>query len=133
MSKTLAAASMEIKRCGNYKTLIPFLILLLITLLSTNSGIDKYKRSVIGNGEFQSVEKEFFENVRNYFDYSKFGFRVKTAPSPAMAIHSAVSIMMGMSGRINSVILLDLLINAKRMDLENGNSPFQFHLSPLMQ
>ncbi|MCP5047386.1 MAG: multidrug efflux MFS transporter [bacterium] len=133
MSGVTGIGLMEAKKYGNGKVLVVLMVILLLVFFIADQGVGDYKHAKLDNEEFRVLEEAIFENIRNYFDYSKYGFKITTTPSPAMVLHHSVSIMTGVYGRINSVSLLNMLLNAKRLNLEFANSLFAFRFAPVMQ
>ncbi|MCP5047546.1 MAG: hypothetical protein GY940_10265 [bacterium] len=132
-SDITAIALTEIKITVSFRFLAGFIHFLLVVTGSTWINVGDVERVETGSMEFQEAENTFFKTIPDYTFYSVFGFTIMPVPDPAISLHSSAAIMMGITGEINSIIKLEMKIDAKGLGLGNRNSIFQFLFAPLIQ
>jgi hypothetical protein len=96
----------------------------LLSTYSVQNGIKEYKKRIETKNEFKSTELSFFNDIRNYNQYSYLGFKILFIPGMSSIFFSNPVFLSELSARINSVTCLDIGSNCKGGAIFKGNSPF---------
>lgn len=111
------------------RNIILLVVLLLLSIYCVQNGIKEYKKEVEKKNEFKSIELSFFNDVRNYNQYSYVGFKTLFIPSGSSVFFSNPILLSELSAKINSVITLNIVSNCKGGLVLKGNSSFTTRFS----
>lgn len=100
------------------------LLLLIISIYSTQQGIKESKQKLNNIEEFKKAEASFFDNMKHYKDHSYLGFRIIHIPGSSSVFFSNPVLLSELSARINTITILDIGSNCKGGLVLRGNSPF---------
>jgi len=113
-----------LKRFFSRRNIFLLLVLLVLSIYSTQQGIKERKQILNDLEEFKNSASIEFNNIRHYSKYSQTGFKILLIPGPASVFFSNPVFLSELSARINSVTVLDIDNNCKGGLIFRGNSPF---------
>ena len=117
--------SLVLKRFFSRRNILLLVLLLILSFYSTQQGIKEWNINTNNIGEFQKAESSFFNDHKNYRDYSNLGFKVLLIPGASSVFFSNPVLLTELSARVNSVTTLDIGSNCKGGLVLRGNSPFK--------
>ena len=108
------------------KTIVIFVILLLIIFIAKGSFYD-YEKTISEIKNFQKLDSEKIKVLRNYVEYSFYGVKSFFVPSPLGILLKTSGTNSEISARVDSIISLNIFINAKGRAIfeADSNSPFR--------
>jgi len=109
------------------------LLLLALSIYSTQQGIKEREQILNNLEEFKKAEASFFGDLEHYKDYSNMGFKVLLIPGSASIFFSNPVLLSELSARINSITILDIGSNCKGGLVLRGNSPFKPRFSNVVR
>ena len=118
----------DFKRFFCLRRSLVVLALIVLIFLTMINGISEYQNSLQRIRQFQDFTASKIEMLRNYTEYSFYGVRFFYAPGKLSSFLKNKNITAHLSGRVDSITALELLINAKSsaIFLDDLVSPFRW-------
>jgi ABC-type transport system involved in multi-copper enzyme maturation permease subunit len=114
------------------RNIIILAVILILCLYTVHKGIIEYKGNIVNSENFREIEASSFKKIRNYAFYSDLGVRVLLVQDPAGIFFSYPAWMSELSGKVNSIIALEIFSNNKRQKIVNKYSPFRMRFSGII-
>jgi hypothetical protein len=118
----------DFKRFFNLKRSLVVLGLVVLIFLTMINGISEYRNSLPRIKHFQDFAASKTAMLRNYTEYSFYGVKFFYAPGKLSSFLKNKNITGNLSGRVDSITALELLIDAKSsaIFLDDLVSPFRW-------
>jgi len=129
MGNFIKLFSLILKRFFSKKKAIMLVIILLLTIFVSNSAFNEYKETIYSVKHFQKLDSSKFKILKNYTQYSLVGVQCFFVPLPLGKLLKTSGTSAELSARVNSIVSLDLFINAKGSSIFEKDSISPFRLS----
>jgi len=110
----------EFKRFIRKRNLMVWLILLLVTFLFLNNGINRYKKLPVKTQNFNRIQDYHFKKVRNYDDYVTLGIKVIFESSPLSILFRNVTVPPDVTAQLDSIVRMQITNNMKGNSLHTN-------------
>ncbi|UCH92707.1 MAG: hypothetical protein JSV88_20755 [Candidatus Aminicenantes bacterium] len=125
--------SLYFKRFISLRYLGVMLGLLVVFLYSTHLGLKEHKNIKYNNKELKKIELLRQKVMKSYMEYSIRGFKIfYESPRSGIFFNCPVKLS-DLSGKVNSIITLDIVGNCKGGQIFRGNSRFSFRFSNVVE
>lgn len=121
-----------IKRFFTKRNMALTAVLVIALLFGVHKGAIDNKRIINDSLEFKKVEGILFDTISNYVEYSERGVSVFFIPPASGVFFGSPAIFSQLSGKVNSIIDLNIYNNCKSRAVLGGNSPLQWRFSVLV-
>ncbi len=127
MKNLFAIFLLVLKRFFRLKTLVALLVILIVTTLIFIGSINEFQDSLSKSQRFQELDKKKVAKMTNYTCYSVLGVKFFYVPSALGKFLKPIGMTAELSGRVDSLTTLEILINAKSKTIfaEDVISPFR--------
>jgi hypothetical protein len=128
MENFIKIFSMDFKRSLDKKKLIILVLIFLLTIFIAKQALNDYKKTLSNIKNFQNLNISNFNNlIKDYTHYSLYGIKCFFVPSPLGKLLKTTGSASELSARVDSIVSIDLFINAKGRSLfvEDSTSPFR--------
>ncbi|MFW9878544.1 MAG: hypothetical protein ACFFG0_36140, partial [Candidatus Thorarchaeota archaeon] len=121
--------SLEVNRFFSKIKILIILLILFFSIFVANEAFNGYKKTLSNIKNFKELDDAEFKNLQNYNHYSYYGVKSFFVPSPLGILLKTSGTNAELSGRVDSVVSLNIFINAKGSALLEGDSTSPFRLS----
>jgi len=127
MGNFITLFSLVLKRFFCTKKAIMLFIILLLTIFVAKGAFDDYEKTLSDIQHFQKLDAEKIKVLNNYTEYSFYGVKSFFVPSPLGILLKTTGTISELSARVDSIVSLNMFINAKGSALfeEDSISPFR--------
>lgn len=132
MRNFLTLFLLVLKRFFSKRNILLLIVLAVILMYGLHKGSVEYKKSLDDRREFQEIESQSFTSISNYAEYSLRGLNVYFIQPKSGIFFSNLLLFSEMSGKVNSIITLNMNNNSKSRNVLGGNSPLHFRYSSLL-
>jgi hypothetical protein len=124
--------ALECKRFFYKWNLWPWLIIMVLLLLSVNTGINEVKSNTVKSGKFKDVQKKYFERTKNYKIYSVYGNKLQFKPSSTGIFCRNTAVPQDLMIKFDSIVMLQIYNNYKGKSLVRGIFPWRADFSGIV-
>lgn len=120
------------RRLFSKKNIIVLAILFGIIMYGVNKGVVERKNIIIEINEFKKTEKNWFRQLKDYREYSIRGIKIYFEPDTLGVLFSNPVMLSELSGKVNSIIALNIYNNCRNSIVMKGNSMLKFRFSGIV-
>ena len=123
---------LECKRFLYKWNLTAWLIILVLLLLSVNTGINEINSFQEKSRKFKDVQKKYFEKTPDYEVYSRDGIKLLFKPSAAGIFCRNTAVPQDLMIKFDSIVMLQIYNNYKGKSLVRGIFPWRLDFSGIV-
>jgi hypothetical protein len=124
--------ALEFKRFFYKWNLLTWLTILVLLLLSVNSGINEIESGNIKARKFKDVQKKYFENTPNYEGFGRDGTKILFKPASTGIFCRNNAVPPDLTLKFDSIVMLQIYNNYKGKSLVKGIFPWRFDFSGIV-